>query len=70
AGRKGVRNHLAFGRGIHFCIGNQLARGEMRIAIRRLLERLPHLRLSPDHPEPRFIPHFAIHALDHLHIVF
>lgn len=69
-GRKGGRNHLAFGRGIHFCIGNQLARGEMRIAIRRLLERLPTMRLSPDHPAPQFIPHFAIHALDHLHIVF
>jgi cytochrome P450 len=69
-GRKGGRNHLAFGRGIHFCIGNQLARGEMRIAIRRLLERLPTMRLSSDHPAPQFIPHFAIHALDHLHIVF
>ena len=69
-GRKGVRNHLAFGRGIHFCIGNQLARGEMRIAIRRLLQRMPNLRLSPDHPEPQFIPHFQIHALDHLHVVF
>jgi cytochrome P450 len=68
--RKGVRNHLAFGRGIHFCIGNQLARGEMRIAIRRLIERLPAMRLSPDHPAPQFIPHFAIHALDQLHIVF
>lgn len=69
-GRKGVRNHLAFGRGIHFCIGNQLGRGEMRIAIRRILERLPDLRLSPAHPEPQFIPHFAIHALDHLNVVF
>lgn len=68
--RKGVRNHLAFGRGIHFCIGNQLARGEMRIAIRRLLERLPNLRLSPDYPQPQFIPHFAIHALDHLQVAF
>ncbi len=69
-GRKGVRNHLAFGRGIHFCVGNQLARGEMRIAIRRLIERLPNLRLSPDYPEPQFIPHFQIHALDHLHVTF
>lgn len=69
-GRQGVRNHLAFGRGIHFCIGNQLGRGEMRIAIRRILERLPGLRLSPDHPEPQFIPHFAIHALDHLNVLF
>lgn len=69
-GRKGVRNHLAFGRGIHFCIGNQLARGEMRIAIRRLLERLPGLRLNPDVPAPQFIPHFQVHALDHLEVLF
>lgn len=69
-GRPGVRNHLAFGRGIHFCIGNQLGRGEMRIAIRRIFERLPGLRLSPGHAEPQFIPHFAIHALDHLNVIF
>jgi cytochrome P450 len=69
-GRQGVRNHLAFGRGIHFCIGNQLARGEMRIAIRRLLARLHHLRLSEDYSEPQFIPHFQIHALDHLQVKF
>jgi cytochrome P450 len=69
-GRKGARNHLAFGRGIHYCVGNQLARSEMKIAIQRLLERLPNLRLSPDHPEPQFIPHVQIHALDHLHVVF
>jgi cytochrome P450 len=68
--RPGVRNHLAFGRGIHFCIGNQLGRGEMRIAIRRILERLPGLRLSSSHPAPQFIPHFAIHALDHLRVEF
>jgi cytochrome P450 len=34
----GIRNHLAFGRGIHHCIGNLLARAEIRIALNRLME--------------------------------
>lgn len=68
--RKGVRNHLAFGRGIHFCVGNQLARMEMRVAIGRLMERLQDLRISEDHPAPRFMEHFQIHALESLHVAF
>jgi cytochrome P450 len=38
--------HLAFGHGIHACLGQQLARMEMRIGWRRLLERFPGLRLA------------------------
>lgn len=68
--RKGVRNHLAFGRGIHFCVGNQLARMEMRVAIARLLERLKDLRISENHPTPSFIEHFQIHALGSLNVSF
>lgn len=41
--------HLAFGRGLHFCIGAPLARLESRIAIERLLARTSHLGLDPDH---------------------
>jgi cholest-4-en-3-one 26-monooxygenase len=42
-------NHLAFGFGTHFCLGNQLARLELSIMQTRLLQRLPDLRLaSPD----------------------
>ncbi len=68
--RKGVRNHLAFGRGIHFCVGNQLARMEMRVAIKRLFERLENLHLSKKHPEPQWRAHFQIHALESLHVQF
>jgi len=38
--------HLAFGHGIHQCLGQQLARAEMRIAYPALLRRFPGLRLA------------------------
>ncbi|MER6345895.1 cytochrome P450 family protein [Streptomyces sp. NPDC001595] len=44
--RRDPRSHLAFGHGIHFCVGAPLARLEARTAIRTLLERAPDLRLD------------------------
>jgi cytochrome P450 family 142 subfamily A polypeptide 1 len=41
-------NHLAFGFGTHFCLGNQLARLELSIMQTRLLQRIPDLRLVSD----------------------
>jgi cytochrome P450 len=43
--------HLAFGLGIHFCLGSALARTEARIGFSRLFERLPDLRLANDSPD-------------------
>ncbi|MDH6196163.1 cytochrome P450 family 142 subfamily A polypeptide 1 [Mycobacterium frederiksbergense] len=39
-------SHLAFGFGTHFCLGNQLARLELKLMVERLLQRLPDLRLA------------------------
>lgn len=39
-------SHLAFGFGTHFCLGNQLARLELKLMVERLLVRLPDLRLA------------------------
>ncbi|MGW0994967.1 cytochrome P450 family protein [Streptomyces sp. NPDC002520] len=44
--RRDARGHLAFGHGIHFCLGAPLARLEGRIAIGTLLERAPGLALD------------------------
>jgi cholest-4-en-3-one 26-monooxygenase len=41
-------NHLAFGFGTHFCLGNQLARLELSIMQTKLLQRLPDMRLASD----------------------
>ncbi|MEW2060610.1 cytochrome P450 [Streptomyces sp. NPDC007002] len=43
-----ARGHIAFGHGIHYCLGAPLARIEARIAIRSLLERCPDLRPAAD----------------------
>jgi pimeloyl-[acyl-carrier protein] synthase len=45
--------HLAFGYGIHFCLGAQLARLEGQVAFRELARRFPNLRLAIDHPRWR-----------------
>ncbi|NMO36479.1 cytochrome P450 [Streptomyces sp. GMY01] len=44
--RRDARGHVAFGHGIHYCLGAPLARLEARIAVRTLLERCPELALD------------------------
>ena len=46
--------HVAFGQGVHFCLGAPLARLEGQIAINTLLRRIPDLRLAvpPQSPAP------------------
>ncbi|MEF3303097.1 cytochrome P450 [Paenibacillus sp. GYB003] len=46
---RGPNPHLAFGHGIHFCLGSQLARLEADIAIRALLERFPNFARDRSH---------------------
>lgn len=46
--RPGLRHHLGFAAGIHHCLGSHLAKLEARIAIQRLLHRLPNWRIESD----------------------
>ena len=49
--RRLKNDHLAFGAGAHFCIGNLLARLEAQVAILKLIQRFPAMRLTVDHPD-------------------
>ncbi|MEV5510801.1 cytochrome P450 [Streptomyces orinoci] len=51
--------HLAFGHGVHLCLGQQLARVEMRVALRALLDRFPTLRLAVPAEEVALRPETA-----------
>ena len=44
--RRKDNRHMAFGHGIHFCIGAMLARTEAEIAIRTVLQRMPSIRFA------------------------
>jgi len=46
--RREPNRHIAFGLGIHYCLGAPLARLEARIAFSRILERCPQIRLDED----------------------
>jgi cytochrome P450 len=60
------RPHLAFGHGVHQCLGQQLARVEMTVGFTQLLHRVPGLRLaipSQDVPLRSDMLIFGVHAL-------
>lgn len=62
-------SHMAFGFGTHFCMGNQLARLELNTMLRKLLERLPDLRLTDDSALPLRPANF-VSGLEAMPVVF
>ncbi|MEE8601450.1 cytochrome P450 [Euzebya tangerina] len=60
--------HVAFGRGIHACIGAQLARLEMRVNVQGILERLDGLRLE-EGTELQWAPSIASRSLTRLPVL-
>jgi cytochrome P450 family 142 subfamily A polypeptide 1 len=52
-------DHMAFGFGSHFCLGNRLARMELTVMFNRLLDRLPDLALADDRPPPKRAANFV-----------
>jgi len=60
-----VNRHIAFGGGIHRCLGSHLARMELRVALREWHRRIPEYSVVPDHtlvytPSIRSIEHFPM----------
>ncbi len=63
--RENSASHLAFGGGVHFCLGASLARRESRIALETLVQRIPDLRLAPGQSAKR-IAHFFMRGFEKL----
>jgi cytochrome P450 PksS len=61
--------HVAFGTGIHFCLGHQLARIEGACALKALFRRWPKLALGIDESEIRWRPRAGFHAIERLPVV-
>lgn len=62
--------HLAFGYGIHFCIGAPLARLEAAIAFEVLLRRLPNLKIAASRNGLEFHKSLLLHAIQKLPVTF
>jgi cytochrome P450 len=64
--RRGARDHLAFGFGIHQCLGQPLARVELQVVYATLARRVPTLRLAvplEDVPYKTDVEIYGVHAL-------
>lgn len=68
--RRNARSHLAFGAGPHFCIGNQLSRGELRIAFSTLLKRMRSIRIAEGDRSVEWVSHFLVYGPYKLDIAF
>ncbi|MDI5961818.1 cytochrome P450 [Streptomyces sp. SL13] len=64
------RRHLAFGFGVHQCLGQPLARVELQIALETLLRRVPTLRLDCDPQDIRYREDMAVYGVHELPVAW
>lgn len=67
--RDNANKHMAFGWGRHRCLGEGVARLEMRIALEETVRRLPHMRLVPGQ-NWEFSPNIGHRGPEHVHVTW
>ena len=65
--RPGANEHVSFGGGSHFCLGNALARLEAQVALPKLLRRFP--RMEPASTEPAWMQRITLRGVETLPVV-
>jgi len=65
-----ARRHVAFGFGVHQCLGQPLARMELQIALETLFRRLPELRLAVPFEQLRFRGDMVVYGLEALPVAW
>ncbi len=68
--RKNAGSQLAFGSGVHHCVGAPLARQELNLGFPALLERMENFRFDTSKPEPKAEPSVILRSLPALHVKF
>jgi hypothetical protein len=68
--RRSTQGHVAFGSGIHYCIGAALARAEGDVALGLIFDRMPNLRLDERHPVTYRGDNLQFRGLASLHVRF
>jgi cytochrome P450 len=68
--RDNLKSHVAFGKGVHHCLGAALARREMNGGFKVIFERLENFRLQPGKERPDFLPNALLHGLERLDLAF
>ena len=68
--RENVRDHLAFGKGVHHCLGAALARREMNCGFKVIFERMENFRLQENAHDPEFAANALLHGMEGLSLAF
>jgi cytochrome P450 len=75
-GHPNVREHIAFGRGVHSCPGAPLVRADGRITLERMLDRLGNIQISDARHGPPgarhfdYTPTYILRGVEALHLEF
>jgi cytochrome P450 len=68
--RSNLTHHVAFGAGVHRCIGAALARMEIKVAAREIVRRITDIRLTIPLDQIRYLPTVATHSIKSLPLTF
>jgi cytochrome P450 len=68
--RDNLKEQVAFGKGVHHCLGAALSRREMNISFKVILDRLENFRLIEGASKPEFSANALLHGLSGLELAF